>query len=202
MKFNKWTLIILIILVGIIYVSIPNEHITSPKKNEDSLASVELRKSKNETFRNSDESPIKEKELFKGLAYFDFNQKWIVKFNVQRLDKIEKIKINMTDGSQEEMLKFGHISAMIDGKEVKLELYQHADGNLFLPFTDKTAPKETYGGGRYVDISLNKLKDKTILVDFNQAYFPYCAYNSTFTCPVPPKSNDIPLRISAGEKNR
>ncbi|NBW04305.1 MAG: DUF1684 domain-containing protein, partial [Cytophagia bacterium] len=49
--------------------------------------------------------------------------------------------------------------------------------------------------------SLNKLKDKTILVDFNQAYFPYCAYNPKFTCPVPPKGNDIPTRIPAGERN-
>jgi uncharacterized protein (DUF1684 family) len=174
---------------------------SGPKTNEDSLASIEIRKAKDETFRLSDESPIKEKGFFKGLAYFAFNQKWIVEFSVQRLDKIEKIKINMTDGSQEEMLKFGQISTIIEGKEVKLELFQHTDGSLFLPFKDKTAPKETYGGGRYVDISLNKLNDKTILVDFNQAYFPYCAYNPTFTCPVPPKSNDIPLHIPAGERN-
>jgi hypothetical protein len=201
MKFNKWTLIILIILIAIIYVSIPKDQITGPKKNEDSLASIAFRKTKDETFRNSDESPIKEKESFKGLAYFDFNQQWIISFKVDRLDKIEKININMTDGSQEEMLKFGYISATMEGKEVKLALFQHADGNLFLPFTDKTAPKETYGGGRYVDISLNKLNDKTILVDFNQAYFPYCAYNPTFTCPIPPKSNFIPIRIAAGERN-
>ena len=201
MKFNKWTLIILIILIAIIYVSIPKDQITGPKKNEDSLASIAFRKTKDETFRTSDESPIKEKESFKGLAYFDFNQQWIISFKVDRLDKIEKININMTDGSQEEMLKFGYISATIEGKEVKLALFQHADGNLFLPFTDKTAPKETYGGGRYVDISLNKLNDKTILVDFNQAYFPYCAYNPTFTCPIPPKSNFIPIRIAAGERN-
>jgi len=201
MKFNKWTLIILIILIAIIYVSIPKDQIKGPKINEDSLASVSTRKEKDEMFRTSDESPIKEKEMFKGLAYFDFSPEWIVTFNVQRLDKIEKININMTDGSQEEMLKFGYISATIDGKEVELALFQHADGNLFLPFTDKTAPKETYGGGRYVDISLNKLNDKTILVDFNQAYFPYCAYNPTFTCPVPPKSNFIPTRIAAGERN-
>jgi uncharacterized protein (DUF1684 family) len=111
------------------------------------------------------------------------------------------MKINMTDGSQEDMLKFGTITANINGAEVKLELFQHTDGSLFLPFKDKTAPTETYGGGRYVDLSLNKLKDKTISVDFNQAYFPYCAYNPTFTCPVPPKGNDIPTRIPAGERN-
>ena len=201
MKFNKWTLIILIILIAIIYVSIPRNQMSGPKTNEDSLATVESRKLKDDTFRDSDESPIKDKKMFKGLAYYAFNQKWIILFEVQRSEKIEKIKINMTDGSQEDMLKFGTITASINGTEVKLELFQHADGNLFLPFKDKTAPTETYGGGRYVDLSLNKLMDKTILVDFNQAYFPYCAYNSTFTCPVPPKGNDIPTRISAGERN-
>lgn len=201
MKFNKWTLIILIILLAIIYVSIPKDQMSSPKINEDSLATMESRKLKDETFHDSDESPIKDKKIFKGLAYYTFNQKWIIPFNVQRSEKIEKIKINMTDGSQEEMLKFGTITASINGTEVTLELFQHADGNLFLPFKDKTAPTETYGGGRYVDISLNKLNDKTILVDFNQAYFPYCAYNPTFTCPVPPKGNDIPTRIPAGERN-
>lgn len=188
-------------MIAIIYVSIPKNQMNGPKTNEDSLASVELRKVKDETFRNSDESPIKDKKMFKGLAYYAFNQKWIISFKVQRSEKIEKIKINMTDGSQEDMLKFGIIRAKIDGLDVTLELFQHTDGSLFLPFKDKTAPIETYGGGRYVDISLNKLNDKTISVDFNQAYYPYCAYNSTFTCPVPPKANDIPTRISAGERN-
>lgn len=188
-------------MIAIIYVSIPKNQMSGPKTNEDSLASVELRKVKDATFRDSDESPIKDKKIFKGLAYYAFNQKWIIQFKVQRSEKIEKIKINMTDGSQEDMLKFGIIRAKIDGLEVTLELFQHTDGNLFLPFKDKTAPTETYGGGRYVDISLNKLNDKTISVDFNQAYFPYCAYNPTFTCPVPPKGNDIPTRISAGERN-
>ena len=188
-------------MIAIIYVSIPKNQMNGPKTNEDSLASVELRKVKDKTFRDSDESPIKDKKMFKGLAYYAFNQKWIISFKVQRSEKIEKIKINMTDGSQEDMLKFGIIRAKIDGVDVTLELFQHTDGSLFLPFKDKTAPIETYGGGRYVDISLNKLNDKTISVDFNQAYYPYCAYNSTFTCPVPPKANDIPTRISAGERN-
>ena len=123
MKFNKWTLIILIILIAIIYVSIPKNQMSGPKTNEDSLANVESRKLKDETFRDSDESPIKDKKMFKGLAYYAFNQKWIISFEVQRSEKIEKIKINMTDGSQEDMLKFGTITAKINGAEVKLELF-------------------------------------------------------------------------------
>lgn len=201
MKFNKWTLIIILTLIATIYVSIPKNQVSGSKPNEDSLSNVDLRKAKDETFRTSDESPIKDKKMFKGLDYFAFDQKRIVQFDVQRSNKVEKIKINMTDGSQEDMLRFGFINTSIDGMEVKLELFQHADGNLFLPFKDKTSSKETYGGGRYIDVSLSKLNDKKIEVDFNQAYFPYCAYNPTFTCPVPPKANYIPTRISAGERN-
>jgi len=194
-------LIILIILIAIIYVSIPKDQVSGPKINEDSLATVESRKLKDETFRDSDESPIKDKKIFKGLAYFAFNQKWIIPFKVKRSEKIEKIKINMTDGSQEDMLKFGTITANINGAEVKLELFQHADGNLFLPFKDKTAPTETYGGGRFLDLPLTNVKNNRLRVDFNLAYNPYCAYNEEFACPIPPAENTLPIRIEAGEKN-
>ena len=188
-------------MIAIIYVSIPKNQMSGPKTNEDSLANVESRKLKDETFRDSDESPIKDKKMFKGLAYYAFNQKWIISFEVQRSEKIEKIKINMTDGSQEDMLKFGTITANINGAEVKLELFQHADGNLFLPFKDKTAPTETYGGGRFLDLPLTNVKNNRLRVDFNLAYNPYCAYNEDFACPIPPAENTLPIRIEAGEKN-
>jgi uncharacterized protein (DUF1684 family) len=107
----------------------------------------------------------------------------------------------MNDGTEEENILFGKIKGEIDGKVIELTLYQHENGDFFLPFKDKTAPTETYGGGRYLDFPLNKLSDNQILIDFNQAYFPYCAYNATFACPIPPKENEIPIRIPAGEKN-
>ena len=106
----------------------------------------------------------------------------------------------MTDGSQEDMLKFGTITASINGAEVNLELFQHADGNLFLPFKDKTAPTETYGGGRFLDLPLTNVKNNRLRVDFNLAYNPYCAYNEDFACPIPPAENTLPIRIEAGEK--
>jgi uncharacterized protein (DUF1684 family) len=124
-----------------------------------------------------------------------------VEFVLEKAEKAETVELKMTDGTTEKLILFGVIKGEIGSFTVSMRLYQHEDGDFFLPFKDKTAHTETYGGGRYVDISLNKLNDKTILVDFNQAYFPYCAYNPTFTCPVPPKANNIPTRIPAGERN-
>lgn len=72
---------------------------------------------------------------------------------------------------------------------------------LFLPFTDKTSGDESYGGGRYLDLDLTMIRDNKILIDFNKAYNPYCAYASGYNCPIPPQENDLPIAIKAGEKD-
>ena len=69
---------------------------------------------------------------------------------------------------------------------------------LFIPFRDGTSRMETYGGGRYLDLRIPK--GKTILVDFNLAYNPYCAYSHRYSCPIPPEINTLNVRILAGEK--
>ena len=71
-------------------------------------------------------------------------------------------------------------------------------GDFFLPFVDATAPDETYGAGRYLDIE--PIGDGKFLIDFNYAYNPYCAYNDKWSCPIPPKENRLKVRIEAGEK--
>jgi uncharacterized protein (DUF1684 family) len=201
MKFNRWFLILIPILAILTYVSLPESKPAPAQSTVDSLASVESRKAKDENLKTAEDSPILNKDEFSGLHYYPFNPAWSILFDVVRAEKVEKIGLKMTDGNLDSLILFGKISATIQGKLISLVLYQHDSGDFFIPFKDKTAPTETYGGGRYVDLSLNKLKDKTISVDFNQAYFPYCAYNPTFTCPVPPKGNDIPTRIPAGERN-
>ena len=70
--------------------------------------------------------------------------------------------------------------------------------HLFLPFTDLTSGVESYGGGRYIDLEATD-KD-TMIVDFNQAYNPYCAYNEKYSCPIVPEENDLKVEIKAGVK--
>ena len=73
---------------------------------------------------------------------------------------------------------------------------------LFLPFTDITTGMETYHTGRYLDFSIGDIKNGTLNIDFNKAYNPSCAYVSgKYNCPVPPRENNLPVAIKAGEMN-
>lgn len=72
--------------------------------------------------------------------------------------------------------------------------------HLFIPFTDLTSNFETYGGGRYIDLSTDDIKkDQVIELDFNKCYNPYCAYAEGYSCPIPPAENRLPIVIYAGE---
>ncbi|MEY3917900.1 MAG: hypothetical protein RLZZ132_235 [Bacteroidota bacterium] len=196
MKFNKWFLFLIPLIAILAYLSIP-----SAKPVDETGADVaKIRSDKDENFRNSDESPIKDKATFKGLNYYPFNKEYIVDFVLEKAEKAETVELKMTDGTTEKLIFFGFIQAEFKSFTLKLKLYQHEDGNFFLPFKDKTAPTETYGGGRFLDLPLTNVKNNRLRVDFNLAYNPYCAYNEDFACPIPPAENTLPIRIEAGEK--
>ena len=72
---------------------------------------------------------------------------------------------------------------------------------LFVGFTDATSAADTYGAGRYIDCTIGDIHGNTIVLDFNKAYNPYCAYAKGYDCPIPPRENDLPVAILAGEKN-
>ena len=201
MKFNRWFLILIPILAILTYVSLPESKPAPAQSTIDSLASVESRKAKDENLKTAEDSPILNKDEFSGLHYYPFNPAWSILFDVVRAEKVEKIGLKMTDGNLDSLILFGKISATIQGKLISLVLYQHDSGDFFIPFKDKTAPTETYGGGRYLELPLTNLKENQLRVDFNQAFFPFCAYNSTFACPIPPKENMLDIRVEAGERN-
>ena len=89
---------------------------------------------------------------------------------------------------------------------MRLNLYwiEGYGGGLFLPFADATNDRETYGGGRYLydtikgaDLGLTATE---ILLDFNYAYNPSCAYDARWVCPLPLAENRLPLAVRAGER--
>ncbi len=98
------------------------------------------------------------------------------------------------------------ISFTYEGKKYKLTVYQPQPvmplyrDHLFLPLKDATAPHETYGGGRYMDLSVADFKEGKVILDFNTLYNPYCAFSDGWNCPIPPKNNVLPLAVKAGEK--
>ena len=81
-------------------------------------------------------------------------------------------------------------------------LMQNSDyqNYLFIPFTDATSGYTTYESGRYMDITIDDIKGNTLVIDFNKAYNPYCAYDSHYSCPIPPKESRLAVAILAGEK--
>lgn len=115
-----------------------------------------------------------------------------------------------TSGSMEKVFRvFGTASFRLNGKMQQLTIYQSQDlmtspqykDYLFLPFTDSTSGIETYEGGRYLDLTTADVKNGKVVLDFNKAYNPYCAYVSgIYNCPIPPKENALTTAIKAGEK--
>ncbi len=86
----------------------------------------------------------------------------------------------------------------MDGAPAELTVYRDVgSGDLFLPFQDANAGGETYGAGRYIEV--HQFEDGRLLVDFNYAYNPYCAYNEQWSCPIPPPENRLRVAIRAGE---
>jgi len=116
-----------------------------------------------------------------------------------------------TSGLQKKTYRvFGTISFTIHDTLVKANIYQSqnllADPKykdyLALMFTDKTTGDETYDAGRYIDLEIEDIKNDQLVIDFNKAYNPYCAYvKGKYNCPIPPRENYLPVAIQAGEKN-
>lgn len=99
----------------------------------------------------------------------------------------------------------GYFEFTVDSTKCRLYTYKLHDVEkkypklLFIPFTDGTSNRESYGGGRYLDLT-EQDHDEYVL-DFNLAYNPSCAYGkTTFSCPIPPLENHLRVRIEAGEK--
>jgi uncharacterized protein (DUF1684 family) len=118
----------------------------------------------------------------------------------------------MMPTSSKKMKKFfryGRLDFELNGKALQLQLYRnHAlmtdsvyKNHIFLPFTDLTSGEESYGGGRYIDLETTDIVNNRVVIDFNKAYNPYCNYSDGYNCPLPPRENDLPVAIRAGEQN-
>ena len=200
MKNLKW-IIGLVILVIVGY-TIFNGSESAPKQDNAAYTQQlqNARKEKDEFFKTGKDSPIEDKATFKGLPYFEIDPTWKVLGKIDKVKSGQKFEIQMTGGETETYEPYGNISFEKEGKKVSLKIFINSEGMLFLPFKDLTSGKENYGAGRYIDLDPKNEKDSQIEIDFNLAYHPFCAYNHTFTCPLPPAENLIPMAVTAGEK--
>jgi hypothetical protein len=175
---------------------------------KDLSASEKFQTELNQSFSDSLKSPLTKEDLqhFKGLDFFPLNEKYIVEAKFVRTKKEKAFAMKTTTSRTPLYVKYGELHFIIDEKEFKLNVYQNIDLSkkpgyadyLFLPFSDLTCGKESYIGGRYVDMRMQK--GKTWTIDFNKAYNPYCAYNYKYSCPIVPLENDLDIEILAGVK--
>lgn len=163
----------------------------------------------NSEYANPKESPLKPNDLekFKSLDFYPINEKFVVVAKFVKTPNEKPFQMPTSTDRKPMYVKFGEAHFSIDGKPYKLNIYQSQDlkkiekykNSLFLPFTDLTSGVESYGGGRYIDLEIPAGNE--IMIDFNRAYNPYCAYNHKYSCPIPPQENDLDLEIKAGVKN-
>lgn len=164
----------------------------------------------NVEYNNPKTSPLPKKDLqsFKSLDFFPIDKKYEVEANLQFTPNSPIIEMQTTTSEIQLYRVFAIANFKLDGKNFKLNLYQSQEllnnpeylDYLFLPFNDLSNRKTTYGGGRFIDIRLPSKNAKNIKIDFNKAYNPYCAYSHRFSCPIPPKENNLDIEILAGVK--
>lgn len=147
-----------------------------------------------------------EKAIFKGISFFPIDSKYTVKADFTPINDGNVIPFPTSAGKIKHYKEYALVNFMMDGEMQTLTIYQsspiqeqYAD-HLFLPFTDDTNGNTTYGGGRYIDLSIKDMltDDGKVVIDFNQAYNPYCAYSKRYNCPIPPGNNSMDVEIRAG----
>ena len=159
-------------------------------------------------YNNPNTTPLsaKAKKTFKGIHFFPFSDKYVVHAKFVRTPNEKPFQMSTSSGMRKTYIKYAEVYFTINGKQYKLNVYQSQEllqsadykDYLFIPFTDATSGNETYEGGRYIDLTMPKSNE--VVINFNEAYHPYCAYTEGYDCPVPPQENTLPIKIEAGVK--
>jgi len=161
---------------------------------------------KDEFFRNGADSPIKKEDQgkFLPLHYFDIDPAYAPPATLRLLPSRTTLQMPTSTGKIRDMERVGYLEFTLKGQPFKLTAFAEAGtgqvSRLFVPFSDVTSGTETYQAGRYMDI--DPQSSGVYVVDFNQAYHPYCYYNAEFDCPYPPAENRLKTPVRAGERLR
>lgn len=161
----------------------------------------------NDKYQNPLTSPLKEEATgFKGHSFFPIDLSYRVEATFTKLEEQEFFNIETSGPKNPAYRKFGYLDFSLEGKPFRLVLLQNRDNmrnplyrnHLFLAFTDLTSGESSYGGGRYIDMTIPT--DNKMVLDFNMSYNPYCAYTTGYSCPVPPEENFLEIAVEAGIK--
>ena len=166
-----------------------------------------FQKELNDGYTNKKETPLRGDNYtkFAKHPFFPVDLKYRIKAQFTRTENSVPFDLMTSSGETKPYRAFGNATFALNGVTYILNIYQSLDlvktrgyeDYLFLPFRDETNGKETYGGGKYIDLRIPAGNE--IVIDFNQSYQPYCAYNAyDYSCPIVPEENFLPLRIEAG----
>ena len=213
-KFNFMRIIVLILCLTVLSCKTDKKYHDAPEKQEVVLetgplqAILNYQKEKNEEFKNPETSPLPDRyrKNFETLDFFAPDTTYVVTAKFVRTPEALPFMMPSTTGDESEETVYGIAHFTLNGKNRQLEVYQNKElmlqekyrDYLFLPFTDNTNGVQTYTGGRYIDLTIPA--GETIIIDFNKAYNPYCAYNKKFSCPIVPSVNNLDTEILAGVK--
>lgn len=167
-----------------------------------------FRKDYVQAFLEDDHSPLNKRGI-KGLRFYPPDTNYIVIGNFTRTEDAASFSMPTSSGKLKEYVQYGWVQFGLNGTLCSLSVYQSIalremeeyKNYLFIPFNDDTNGAETYGGGRYLDISMDEIQQGQLRIDFNRCYNPYCAFSDGYSCPVPPAENRLPVAIRAGEMN-
>lgn len=169
---------------------------------------TEFQRAINAEYKDVSTSPLTEgdRKEFEGLEFFTYDSTFVVEALFTKTENEAPFKMKTTTDRLPEYIKYGVLEFFIKDEIFQLNVYQNQDlinkegyeDYLFLPFSDETNGAESYGGGRYIDLRIPK--DHKVVIDFNSAYNPYCAYNPKYSCPIVPRENYLKMRVEAGVK--
>ena len=164
---------------------------------------IAFRKSKNQFFKQKIDSPFYQDLKFDSLSYFPPDKKAVFRSDVFKVPNGEELDLmpDRTGYPSHKVSAYAILESETwwDTLYILKDLEEKSDSNFFVPFTDLSNGKGSYGGGRYLDLVIKP--GKQVVIDFNFAYNPYCAYKPEFVCPKIPGINKLSKAIEAGEKN-
>lgn len=171
------------------------------------------------TYKDSIRAYIKkyvdEHEVVKGddrkyLQFFPIDESYRVTAKIETTNDSKWFEMSTSGLIKKTFRSYGIATFKIHDTLLHLHIYQSQNllqndqykNYLFIPFTDLTNGNSTYEAGRYIDITTDEIKNNQLVIDFNKAYNPYCAYvKNVYNCPIPPSENSLPISIFAGEKD-
>jgi len=165
------------------------------------------RRDKDTFFASHPQSPLslQDRRAFQGLAYWAPDLAYRYELEINEHDEKQVVEVADTGGEQRNLWRWGEFRFEVASRQCVLQAYKSDpdENRYFIPFRDTTSGAESYGAGRYLDLSPDEhlTKEGKWILDLNAAYNPWCAYSERYACPFVPAENWLRVPIRAGEKN-